>query len=88
MRTQYDKKGEYETVHLLLHFFLLLTLGLFYIMNTLSSRTLQESLVNASKNQLAYAEEIIDGAISEASMYGINIPPTTMFGSIRTASWN
>ncbi|AIQ53935.1 sensor histidine kinase [Paenibacillus sp. FSL R7-0331] len=52
-------------------FFLLLTLGLFYIMNTLSSRTLQESLVNASKNQLAYAEEIIDGAISEASMYGI-----------------
>lgn len=52
-------------------FFLLLTLGLFFIMNTLGSRTIQESLVNASKNQLAYTESIVDGVISEASMYGI-----------------
>ncbi|MEK5238766.1 histidine kinase [Paenibacillus sp. FSL L8-0470] len=52
-------------------FFLLLTLGLFFIMNTLGSRTIQDSLINSSKNQLAYAESIMDGVISEASMYGI-----------------
>lgn len=40
-------------------------------MNTLGSRTIQESLINSSKNQLAYAESIMDGVISEASMYGI-----------------
>ncbi|UQZ32637.1 sensor histidine kinase [Paenibacillus sp. PK3_47] len=52
-------------------FFLMLTLGLFFIMNTLGSRTLQQSLVNASKNQLSYVDSIMDGVISEASMYGI-----------------
>lgn len=52
-------------------FFLMLTLGLFFVMNTLGSRTIQESLVNASKNQLSYVDSIMDSVISEASMYGI-----------------
>ncbi|WP_019909230.1 sensor histidine kinase [Paenibacillus sp. HW567] len=52
-------------------FFLLLTLGLFFILNTLGSKTIQESLINASKNQLAYTESIVDGVVSEASLYGI-----------------
>ncbi|MGN7761151.1 sensor histidine kinase [Paenibacillus sp. 22594] len=52
-------------------FFLLLTLGLFFILNTLGSKTIQESLISASKNQLAYTESIVDNVISEASLYGI-----------------
>ncbi|AIQ57885.1 sensor histidine kinase [Paenibacillus borealis] len=52
-------------------FFLLLTIGLFFVMNTMGSRTIQESMINSSKNQLAYVDSIVDGIISEASMYGI-----------------
>lgn len=58
-------------------FFLLLTLSLFFIMNSLGSKTIQESLVNSSKNQLAYTESILDGIISEASLYGIQYTADT-----------
>ncbi len=52
-------------------FFLLLTLSLFFIMNQLSSKTLEESLISASKKQLEYAKSIVDGIMYEASMYGV-----------------
>lgn len=58
-------------------FFLLLTLSLFFVMNSLGSKTIQESLVNSSKNQLAYTESILDGIISEASLYGIQYTADT-----------
>jgi two-component system sensor histidine kinase YesM len=51
-------------------FFLLLTLGLFYFLENSGARAIQESLVNSSKNQLSYADSIINGVISEASVYG------------------
>lgn len=46
-------------------------------MNSLGSKTIQESLVNSSKNQLAYTESILDGIISEASLYGIQYTADT-----------
>lgn len=52
-------------------FFLLLTLSLFFIMNQLSSKTLEESLIGASKKQLEYTKSILDGIIYEANMYGV-----------------
>ncbi|PYE45446.1 histidine kinase [Paenibacillus barcinonensis] len=52
-------------------FFLLLTLSLFYVMNRSSSKTLEENLISASKNQLEYVTGIIDGIIYEANMYGV-----------------
>lgn len=58
-------------------FFLLLTLCLFFVMNSLGSKTIQESLVNSSKNQLAYTESILNGVISEASLYGIQYTADT-----------
>lgn len=58
-------------------FFLLLTLSLFFVMNSLGSKTIQESLVNSSKNQLAYTESIMNGIISEASLYGIQYTADT-----------
>ena len=51
-------------------FFLLLTLGLFYFLENSGARAIQESLVNSSKNQLSYADSIINGVISEASVHG------------------
>ncbi|WP_151737069.1 sensor histidine kinase [Paenibacillus tengchongensis] len=52
-------------------FFLLLTLSLFFVMNTFSSQTLQKSLIGASRSQISYAEGILQDAVSEAAMYGI-----------------
>ncbi|WP_037293392.1 sensor histidine kinase [Saccharibacillus sacchari] len=52
-------------------FFLLLTLSLFFVMNTLDSRTIQQSLVSNAKNQVSYAESVVDDMLYEASMYGI-----------------
>lgn len=52
-------------------FFLLLTLSLFFIMNQLSSKTLEESLIGASKKQLEYTKSILDGIMYEANMYGV-----------------
>ncbi|MFE6076334.1 sensor histidine kinase [Paenibacillus sp. NPDC057886] len=52
-------------------FFLLLTLSLFFVMNRLSSKTLEENLIGASKNQLDYVKGILDGIIYEVNMYGV-----------------
>lgn len=52
-------------------FFLVLTLVLFYVMETLSGRTLKQSLVHASKNQVVYANSMLEGVLSEAQMYAI-----------------
>jgi two-component system sensor histidine kinase YesM len=52
-------------------FFLMLTLALFFVMNSLGSKTIQKSLITSSKNQIAYADSILESVISEASMYGI-----------------
>ncbi|MCM3784560.1 histidine kinase [Neobacillus mesonae] len=52
-------------------FFLLLTLSLFFVMNRLSSKTLEENLIAASKNQLDYVKGILDGIMYEANMYGV-----------------
>ena len=52
-------------------FFLLLTLSLFFVMNRLSSRTLEENLIGASKNQLDYVKGILDGIMYEANVYGV-----------------
>lgn len=52
-------------------FFLLLTLSLFFVMNRLSSKTLEENLIGASKNQLDYVKGILDGIMYEANMYGV-----------------
>lgn len=52
-------------------FFLALTLGLFYVLNAMASRTLETSLINGSKNQMAYAAGILDEMIAEAGLYGI-----------------
>lgn len=52
-------------------FFLLLTLSLFFVMNRLSSKTLEENLIVASKNQLDYVKGILDGIMYEANMYGV-----------------
>ncbi|WP_213514017.1 sensor histidine kinase [Paenibacillus montaniterrae] len=51
-------------------FFLLITLSLFYVMNKLSSNTVEQSLINASKGQVQYTNSIIEGIIAEASLYG------------------
>ncbi|MEK4660817.1 histidine kinase [Priestia sp. FSL H7-0729] len=40
-------------------------------MNRLSSKTLEENLIGASKNQLDYVTGILDGIIYEANMYGV-----------------
>lgn len=52
-------------------FFLLLTLSLFSVMNALDSRTIQNSLVNTAKNQVSYAESVVDDMLYEAGMYAI-----------------
>ncbi|QQZ64429.1 histidine kinase [Paenibacillus sonchi] len=52
-------------------FFLTLTLVLFYVMETLSARTLQQSLIHSSKNQVIYTDSMLDGVLSEARMYAI-----------------
>lgn len=67
----YDQENVYEAIHLFLCFFLLLTLSLFFVMNRLSSKTLEENLISASKNQLDYVKGILDGIIYEANMYGV-----------------
>ena len=51
-------------------FFLMLTLSLFYVMNKLSSNTVEQSLIDASKGQIQYTNSIIEGIIAEASLYG------------------
>jgi len=51
-------------------FFLVLTLSLFYVINKLSSNTVEESLINASKGQIKYTDSIIESIIAEASLYG------------------
>ncbi|MCM3257560.1 histidine kinase [Paenibacillus lautus] len=52
-------------------FFLLLTLSLFSVMNALDSRTIQNSLVNTAKNQVSYAESVVNDMLYEAGMYAI-----------------
>ncbi|WP_340030369.1 histidine kinase [Paenibacillus sp. FSL K6-1122] len=66
IRKMYMKRFIYFFV-----FFLLLTLSLFFVMNRLSSKTLEENLIGASKNQLDYVKGILDGIIYEANMYGV-----------------
>ncbi|MBY9078229.1 histidine kinase [Paenibacillus sp. HN-1] len=52
-------------------FFLTLTLVLFYVMETMSARTLQQSLIQSSKNQVTYTNSMLEGVLSEARMYAI-----------------
>lgn len=52
-------------------FFLLLTLGLFYVLENSGARAIHESLINSSKNQISYADSILNGVITEASIYGV-----------------
>jgi two-component system, sensor histidine kinase YesM len=52
-------------------FFLLLTLSLFYVLDILGAKTLKESLIQSSKNQLTYTEKMLNGVITEASMVGV-----------------
>jgi len=52
-------------------FFLLLTLGLFYLLNVISSQTLQKNLIRSSMNQMDYADSMLNSVISGASLYGI-----------------
>lgn len=66
IRKMYMKRFIYFFV-----FFLLLTLSLFFVMNRLSSKTLEENLITASKNQLDYVKGILDGIMYEANMYGV-----------------
>ncbi|MDT9717713.1 histidine kinase [Paenibacillus sp. ClWae2A] len=66
IRKMYMKRFIYFFV-----FFLLLTLSLFFVMNRLSSKTLEENLIGASKNQLDYVKGILEGIIYEANMYGV-----------------
>ncbi|NUU79375.1 sensor histidine kinase [Paenibacillus xylanilyticus] len=66
IRKMYMKRFIYFFV-----FFLLLTLSLFFVMNRLSSKTLEENLIVASKNQLDYVKGILDGIMYEANMYGV-----------------
>ncbi|MGO4729071.1 sensor histidine kinase [Paenibacillus sp. 2KB_22] len=66
IRKMYMKRFIYFFV-----FFLLLTLSLFFVMNRLSSKTLEENLIGASKNQLDYVKGILDGVMYEANMYGV-----------------
>ena len=40
-------------------------------MNALDSRTIQNSLVNTAKNQVSYAESVVDDMLYEAGMYAI-----------------
>ncbi|WKL01942.1 hypothetical protein Q0F98_37155 [Paenibacillus amylolyticus] len=40
-------------------------------MNHLSSKTLEENLIGASKNQLDYVKGILDGIMYEANMYRV-----------------
>ncbi|WP_307216522.1 sensor histidine kinase [Paenibacillus tundrae] len=40
-------------------------------MNRLSSKTLEENMIGASKNQLDYVKGILDGIMYEANMYGV-----------------
>jgi two-component system, sensor histidine kinase YesM len=58
-------------------FFLLLTLGLFYVLDILGANTLKESLIQSSKNQLSYTEKMLNGVITEASMYGVQYTADT-----------
>jgi two-component system, sensor histidine kinase YesM len=51
--------------------FLLLTISLFYWLNAISSRTLEDSLIHSSMNQLDYADSILDNVVSEASQSGM-----------------
>ena len=52
-------------------FFLALTLALFYVLESAGERAVQESLINSSKDQVSYAESILNSVINEASTYGI-----------------
>ncbi|WP_240647315.1 sensor histidine kinase [Paenibacillus nanensis] len=51
-------------------FFLLVTLSLFFIMNKLSSKTVENSLINTSKGQIEYTNRILEDIVAEASLYG------------------
>ncbi|TCN19710.1 sensor histidine kinase [Mesobacillus foraminis] len=52
-------------------FFLLLTLGLFFVQDLLGARTLKENLIQASKNQISYTDKMLHVGINEANMYGV-----------------
>lgn len=52
-------------------FFLTLTLVLFYVMETLSAKTLKQSLIQSSKNQVIYTNSMLEGVLSEARTYAI-----------------
>ncbi|PWW01119.1 two-component system sensor histidine kinase YesM [Paenibacillus cellulosilyticus] len=51
--------------------FLLLTLSLFYWLNAISSRTLEDNLIQSSMNQLDYADSILDSVVAESSQAGM-----------------
>ncbi|MEK3683592.1 MULTISPECIES: sensor histidine kinase [unclassified Paenibacillus] len=52
-------------------FFLTLTLVLFYVMETHSAKTLKQSLIQSSKNQVIYTDSMLEGVLSEARTYAI-----------------
>ncbi|WP_435924861.1 sensor histidine kinase [Paenibacillus sp. DYY-L-2] len=52
-------------------FFLTLTLVLFYVMEALSVKTLEQQLVQSAKNQVTYTESMLEGVLSEARLYAI-----------------
>lgn len=52
-------------------FFLTLTLVLFYVMETHSAKTLKQSLIQSSRNQVIYTDSMLEGVLSEARTYAI-----------------
>jgi two-component system, sensor histidine kinase YesM len=52
-------------------FFLLLTLCLFLVLEILGTKTIKESLIQTSKNQIAYTDKMLNVGITEATMYGV-----------------
>jgi two-component system, sensor histidine kinase YesM len=52
-------------------FFLLLTLGLFFVQDVLGTKTIKGSLIQSSKDQLTYTDKMLQVGITEASMLGI-----------------
>ena len=71
MGSEPDEKVNMKRFIYFFVFFLLLTLSLFSVMNALDSRTIQNSLVNTAKNQVSYAESVVDDMLYEAGMYAI-----------------
>lgn len=58
-------------------FFLLLTVGLFVILDVLGTKTIKDSLVQTSRNQLEYTDKMLNIGIDEAMLYGMQYTADT-----------